>query len=54
LLRFLVRYDEFDLHRQGTRKLKELGFIQLVMPSESGHGAERRAAVNAELIRLYQ
>src|SRR6185437_2678657 len=54
LLRFLVGDDKFDLHGERTRKLEELRFTQLVMPPESGHGAKRRAAVDAELIRLYE
>ena len=54
LLSFFVCYDEFDFHRKRSCKLEELRLSELVMPSKSGHCAERRAAANPELIGLFE
>ena len=52
--RLFVGDDEFDLHCKRAGQFEEVRFVQHVMPSESRHGLERRAAADAELVRLLQ
>jgi hypothetical protein len=54
ILRFLIRYDEFDFDCLGPRELEEPALVQDVVTTEPGHRPERRAATNAVLAGLLQ
>ncbi len=54
LLRFRIRHDEFNFDDGGSGKVQQLLLGNLVMPAETGHRLEGRAAADAELVGLNQ